>query len=276
MAPGVNVLCSVCDVRWPQWTPQAIMSTLEVSVKLCQTTFFSFLFFSFLLFSFPVLSFALVPNTPGPRSGDWAVEKQTHSPHSLWFYRLLLCCGCPSLVYHPFVEPTEHGWLSPMAQNTNKAPMCRVAHFISVCQRKQTWDRTTCWSNAAQTRGVVTGCVGVGGGGAAVAPDGAEIENIDAKKDTHDMHKGPSWVITFHLYWQNKEREYDIKITPRSLSGVHAQSIIFCFVFQTIPVMIMFICRCAQILWRSFCLFPRTFPKHGVRRCLWSGSRCWR
>lgn len=30
------------------------------------------------------------------------------------------------------------------------------AHFTSICQGKQTWDRTTCWTNTGQTWGVVT------------------------------------------------------------------------------------------------------------------------
>lgn len=37
------------------------------------------------------------------------------------------------------------------------APACMRAHFLSICQRKQTWGRTTCWSNIAQTWMVVTG-----------------------------------------------------------------------------------------------------------------------
>lgn len=117
------------------------------------------------------------------------------------------------------------------------------AHFISICQRKQTWGRTTCWSNTAQAWRVVTGFGWVWGVG--VTPDEAEIEHADAKRHLCRGTWGAqrafmgnhlsSLLIEQRAGTQHQDNSLQIKR--------RAHTVIIVFVCQTVPVMIMLICR---------------------------------
>lgn len=134
------------------------------------------------------------------------------------------------------------------------AAACMRARFIPICQRKQTWDRTTCWSEHCPDPRC---CQWVRAG---FTPDRAEIGHLCMRAFV--PNNLPS-VLT-----EQRAGINDIKITHCILSGVHTTVNIFLFCLPDRAGHDYAYLQGAEILWRSFCVFPLKFPKHAAALCI--------
>lgn len=137
------------------------------------------------------------------------------------------------------------------------APACLMAHVPSptpICQRKQTWDRTTCWGKKLPRSEVLS--LGSGWLGGCWCYFKQSRDRTCRFKKTpvqreHEVHKGPSWVIIFLIKWH---QDMALRLECRALWNHACEDYTYL--------------QGVEILWRSFCLFPRVFPKYAkVLRC---------